>query len=359
MNNNSFKIGKNTINSASKTYFIADIAANHDGELEKAIDLIYLAKEAGADAAKFQHFKAKTIVSDYGFKNLGSKSSHQKAWKKSIYQVYEDAEVPLRWTQTLFDTCQKANIDFFTSPYDISDIDLINDYVPAYKVGSGDITFHEIVLKMSSFKKPMLIATGASKADEISQLIAKIEVINKDIVIMQCNTNYTASIENFKHIQLNVLKSYAQMFPNAILGLSDHTLGHTTVLGAVALGAKVIEKHFTNCNDLEGPDHKFSMNPATWKEMVERTRELELALGTSTKKVEENEIETHVLQRRCLRATANIKKGEIITKNMVAALRPAPAGSILPYDIDNILEKRVNQDMVKGEDFKWGYFKND
>ena len=359
MNNNSFKIGNNTINSDSPTYFIADIAANHDGDLEKAIDLIYLAKEAGADAAKFQHFKAHTIVSDYGFKNLGSKCSHQKSWKKSIYQVYEDAEVPLKWTQTLYETCIKANIDFFTSPYDITDIDMINEFVPAFKVGSGDITFHDIVLKMSSFNKPILIATGASNADEIKQLIAKIETLNKDIVIMQCNTNYTASTENFKYIQLNVLKSYAQMFPNAILGLSDHTLGHTTVLGAVTLGAKVIEKHFTNSNDLEGPDHKFSMTPTTWKEMIERTRELELALGGTIKKVEENESETHVLQRRCLRATSNLKKGQTITKNMISALRPAPSCSILPYDIENIIGKTINRDIVKGQDFKWGYFKSD
>ena len=150
MNNNNFKIGNSDISTNSKTYFIADIAANHDGDLEKAKDLIYMAKEAGADAAKFQHFKAKTIVSDFGFKNLGSKASHQKNWNKSIYEVYEDAEVPLDWTETLYETCQKADIDFFTSPYDINEIDFIDKYVPAYKVGSGDITFHKIIEKMAT-----------------------------------------------------------------------------------------------------------------------------------------------------------------------------------------------------------------
>ena len=358
MNNNSLKIGNSKINVNSKTYFIADIAANHDGDLEKAKDLIYMAKEAGADAAKFQHFKAKTIVSDYGFKNLGSKASHQKNWKKSVYEVYEDAEVPLNWTETLYETCKKADIDFFTSPYDINEIDYINQFVPAYKVGSGDITFHDIVLKMANYNKPILIATGASKLDEVIELMQKVEKVNKDIVLMQCNTNYTANDENFKYIQLNVLKSYAQLFPNAILGLSDHTLGHTTVLGAVALGAKVIEKHFTDNNNLEGPDHKFSMNPVTWKEMVDRTRELEYALGGTIKKVEDNESETCILQRRCLRVTKDLKEGTIITQDMVEALRPAPKGAILPYEIEDIIGKKLNNNIAEGADLKWSDIKD-
>jgi len=353
MNNNSFKIGNSNINSNSKTYFIADIAANHDGDLGKAKELIYMVKEAGADAAKFQHFKAKTIVSDYGFKNLGSKASHQSSWKKSIYETYEDAEVALNWTQELYDTCKKADIDFFTSPYDINEIDEINNFIPAYKVGSGDITFHDIVMKMANYHKPMLIATGASNIDEVIELMTKVEKINKNIVLMQCNTNYTANDENFRHIQLNVLKSYALMFPNAILGLSDHTLGHTTVLGAVALGAKVIEKHFTNDNNLAGPDHKFSMNPVTWREMVDRTRELEYALGGSIKKVEENEKETVILQRRCLRASRDLRAGDLITSDMIDVLRPAPKEAILPYEIDNILGKKLNNNIVHGAEFKW------
>lgn len=353
MNNNSFYIGNNEISAKSKTYFIADIAANHDGDLEKAKDLIYLAKESGADAAKFQHFKAKTIVSDFGFKSLSSNSSHQKNWKKSVYNVYKDAEVPLEWTEILFDTCKKAEIDFFTSPYDINDIDYINNFVPAYKVGSGDITYHEIVLKMATFHKPMMVATGASNIEEVICLIQKLEKLNKQIVLMQCNTNYTASNENFKHIQLNVLKSYAQLFPDAILGLSDHTLGHSTVLGAVALGAKVIEKHFTDNNNLEGPDHKFSMNPVSWRDMIDRTRELEYALGDSIKKIEENEIETSVLQRRCLRATRDIQANEEITEDMFEALRPAPKGSILPFEKEKIIGKQIAKNINNGSSINW------
>lgn len=351
---NEIKIGKSTISHHSPTYFIADIAANHDGDLEKAKDLIYMVKEAGADAAKFQHFKAKSIVSDYGFKNMGSKSSHQKAWKKSVYDVYKDAEVPLRWTEELYDTCKKADIDFFTSPYDINDIDYINNYVPAYKVGSGDVTYHDIVAKMASYNKPMLIATGASDIQDVIEIMEKVSKVNQQLVLMQCNTNYTAKSENFKYIQLNVLKTYSLMFPDAILGLSDHTLGHSTVLGAVALGARVVEKHFTNDNALEGPDHKFSMNPTSWREMVDRTRELEYALGSAIKKVEENEKETYILQRRCLRATRTLKSGEVLSADMLEPLRPAPIGSIVPYELNNLIGRKINKDLDAGADIKWG-----
>ena len=352
--NNEIRIGNSIINSSSQTYFIADIAANHNGDLNRAKELIFMAKEAGANAAKFQHFKAKSIVSDFGFKTMQAKSSHQKAWKKSVYEVYEDAEVPLRWTQELYDTCKEADIDFFTSPYDINDIDYINAFVPAYKVGSGDITYHEIVKKMASYNKPMLIATGASDIQDVIDIMDTITQLNDKIILMQCNTNYTAEAENFKYIQLNVLKSYAEIFPQAILGLSDHTIGHSTVLGAVALGAKVIEKHFTNDNTLDGPDHKFSMNPHTWKEMVERTRELEFALGGCVKKVEANEKETSILQRRCLRATKELKIGTLIEASMFEPLRPAPLESIPPYKLESLLGKTLTKALALGEEIRWG-----
>ena len=126
---------------------------------------------------------------------------------------------------------------------------------------------------------------------------------------MQCNTNYTASHDNFKYINLNVLKTYKKKFSNVVLGLSDHTPGHASVLGAIALGAKVVEKHFTNKNSLGGPDHKFSMNPISWKDMVSRSRELEDSLGTASKRVEKNENETVKLQRRAIYINCDLKKG--------------------------------------------------
>ena len=177
------------------------------------------------------------------------------------------------------------------------------------------------------------------------------------VCVMQCNTNYTGSMDNFKFINLNVLKKYKDLFPNAILGLSDHTPGHTTVLGAVTLGARVIEKHFTDDNNKLGPDHGFSLNPKTWREMIDATRELELSLGIQEKKIEENEVETVVLQRRSIRLKSDLEAGHTININDLSYLRPAPNDSIPPYDFDKIIGKKLKVkktfgDYVKLDDFK-------
>lgn len=136
-------------NPEQKPYFIADIAANHDGDLERAIKLIRLAADAGADAAKFQHFTAETLVSDYGFKSLGSQLSHQASWTKSVFEVYRDASINQDWTGELYDACKDAGISFMSTPYSIHLADLIDPYVEAYKIGSGDITFHELLAHIS------------------------------------------------------------------------------------------------------------------------------------------------------------------------------------------------------------------
>ncbi len=338
------------------TYFIADIAANHDGSLTKAKELIHLAKEAGADAAKFQHFRAAKIVSQYGFDTMTQQLSHQAKWKKSVFQVYEEASVPWKWTPELKAECDKAGIDFFSAPYDIEAIDMLDAYMPCYKIGSGDITWAEALKRIASKGKPVFLATGASSMDEVEAAVKWITEINPDLCVMQCNTNYTGSLENFKYIQLNVLKSYAKRFPDLVLGLSDHTPGHATVLGAVALGARAIEKHFTASRKQEGPDHGFSMEPADWREMVERVRELERALGTESKKVEGNEHDTVYIQRRCLRAARDLKAGEVLDRDSFEALRPVKPGALLPQDIDWVVGKTVKKSIPKGEALSREFF---
>jgi len=333
------------------TYFIADIAANHDGDLVRAKELIYLAKEAGADAAKFQHFKAETIVSDHGFKSLGGQQSHQSKWKKSVFDVYKDASVSTDWTQILKETCDKVGITFFTSPYDFDLVDHIDPYVPAYKIGSGDITWIDMVKHIASKGKPYILATGASTMDDVYRAVSAGLELNPQLALLQCNTNYTGSLENMRHVQLNVLKSYRVMFPKMILGLSDHTPGHATVLGAVAIGARVIEKHFTDDTARVGPDHAFSMDPRSWKEMVDRTRELEAALGCGIKKVEDNELQTIVLQRRAVRAMGDLPQGHIINAQDLSVLRPCPPGAVLPYEAGSLIGKKLCHAKKAGEHF--------
>lgn len=345
------KIDNKTISEKSPVYFIADIAANHDGNLSRAKDLIWLAKDAGADAAKFQHFKANTIVSDYGFRDLGTQRSHQAKWNKSVFEVYKAAEVSENWTPILEEECKKAGISFFTSPYDLSIVDKIDKYVPAYKIGSGDITWHEILKYIAQKGKPYFLATGASTQNDVVEAANVMLKYNTQMCLMQCNTNYTGSSENFKYINLRVLTKYRELFPDIQLGLSDHTPGHSTVLGAVALGATAIEKHFTDSTDRDGPDHLFSMDPKSWREMIERTIELKWSLGNDIKKVEANELETAILQRRSLRAARNLEIGEIIGPDDISVLRPCPINALEPHQKKFLLEKRLKRQIVFGDIF--------
>ncbi|PKO17691.1 MAG: N-acetylneuraminate synthase [Chloroflexi bacterium HGW-Chloroflexi-10] len=347
------KIASRLIGDYHPTYFIADIAANHDGSLERAKYLVLLAKKAGADAAKFQNFQAPKIVSDYGFRNLGSQQSHQSKWKKSVSEVYQSASIPFEWTEELKATCDEVGIDYFSSPYDFEAVDFLDQYMPAYKIGSGEIDWIEALERMAAKGKPVILATGAANIGEVQRAVHAILKINPQLVLLQCNTNYTGSLENLKFVNLNVLKTYALMFPQVVLGLSDHTPGHTTVLGAVALGARVIEKHFTDETTREGPDHAFSMDPDTWSEMVRRTRELEAALGSTDKVVAENEMETVVIQRRCVRAARDIKAGEEITREMLDVLRPATIGAVKPFEIEQTIGTKAVSDIPAGKEIRW------
>lgn len=335
------------------TYFIADIAANHDGDLGRAKELIHQCAEAGADAAKFQHFTAATIVSDHGFRSLAGDQSHQASWKKSVFEVYQDASVSLDWTGTLKETCDKAGIAFFTSPYSFALADHVDPFVPAYKIGSGDITWTAMVEHIADKGKPYILASGASTFDDVHRAVSAGLAINPQLCLMQCNTNYTASLENFHYIKLNVLAAYRAMYPQLVLGLSDHTPGHATVLGAVTLGARMIEKHFTDDIARIGPDHKFSMDPRTWRDMVDRTRELENALGDGVKVVEPNERQTVVLQRRTIRAKHDLPAGTVLSGDHLEVLRPCPADGIAPYQMAAIIGRSLRHDVAAGGHLKW------
>lgn len=347
------KIGNRTIGEDQPVYFIADIAANHDGELNRAIDLIHKAAAAGADAAKFQHFRAETIVSKEGFEAMAGQVSHQARWKKSVFEVYKGASVPWEWTPTLQKACDEAGIEFFSAPYDLEAVDMLDPFMNAYKIGSGDITWLEELEYIARKGKPVLLATGASDLGDVQRAVRAIRAVNSQLVLMQCNTNYTASLENFNYIQLNVLKTFAAMYRGLVLGLSDHTPGHATVLGAIALGARVVEKHFTDDCTRTGPDHPFSLDPAMWREMVERSRELEAALGSGEKKIEDNESETVVIQRRCLRSAHDLVEGSVLSRADIAVLRPAPRDAISPYNLDRVVGSRVRRSISKGEYLKW------
>jgi len=349
----SVQIGARWVGTAHPTYFIADVGANHDGSLDRAKLLIRLASRAGADAVKFQHFAASTIVSDVGFRELGGQLSHQAAWKQSVFEVYQAASLDQTWTADLRSTCLEEGVEFFTSPYSFDLVDAVDPYVPAYKVGSGDITWHEILLHIGRKGKPVLLATGASSLDEVCNAVDALLSVNPAVVLMQCNTNYTGSDANLEHIHLNVLRTYHQLYPGLVLGLSDHTNGHVSVLGAVALGARVIEKHFTDDTSRVGPDHGFAMDPQSWADMVTATRQLESALGSSVKRVAANEMDTVVVQRRAVRARRDLGTGTTLAASDIEVLRPCPRDAIPASEIGALPGRRMTRSIQKGQHLRW------
>ena len=348
-----FQLGDRLIGPDQPTYFIADIAANHDGDLIRALDLMTLAKEAGADCAKFQHFQAAHIVSDHGFRSLGGQQSHQATWSKSVFEVYEDAAVDWDWTAKLAAHAKAIDIEFMSAPYDLAAVTHLNPYLNAFKVGSGDINWLEELQFIAEIGKPVLIAAGAASLEDVHRAMDLLTAAGVPIVLMQCNTNYTGSIENIQYVNLRVLSQFASLYPNVTLGLSDHTPGHVTVLGAVTLGARVVEKHFTDDTLRVGPDHGFSLDPASWRAMVDDTRMLEAALGTGSKQVEPNEAQTVVLQRRCVRAARVLAAGTVITEADIEVLRPAPAEAIAAHEFSKVVGTTLKRDLVFGEELHW------
>lgn len=331
-------------NPNKEVIFIADIGANHDGDLNRAKDLIARAKEAGAHVAKFQHFNADTIVSRQQFdQDNKNYTSHQSSWSKSVYDVYKSAAVNLEWTEEIKECCNKNEIEFMTTPYDEVLTDFIDDYVSAFKVGSGDITFHALLCHIAKKQKPVLLATGASTLEEVTNAVEVVLRETKKLVLMQCNTNYTGNKDNFNYINLNVLDTYRNLYPNLPLGLSDHTPGHVTVLGAIAKGATVIEKHFTDDVERPGPDHKFAMDPQTWKKMLSESLLMWQSLGDGVKRVEENETGTVVVQRRSIKSHQNLPVGHVLKESDLVALRPCSKIGLAPFHINKLIGKMLKK----------------
>lgn len=349
------KIGNLEISNGGRPFFIADIAANHDGDLERALMLIEKAKEAGADVAKFQNFKAPKIVSKNAFDAM-PRQTHQAGWSKSVFEVYSDASLADEWTEKLKEKCEEVGIEYMTSPYDFESVDWADKYSNAFKIGSGDITWTEMLKYIAGKNKPVLLATGAADMCDVERAVSTVSQINKQLILMQCNTNYTVDDENFKCINLNVLKTYRQKYPELILGLSDHTPGHTTVLGAIALGARVIEKHFTDDNNRIGPDHKFAMNPKTWRAMVDESMKLYYALGDGVKKVEKNENASRLVQQRSCYYLRNLEIGHMITKEDIFPVRPICEDGYFPYENELIIGQRLKRSVKADTPVRKGDF---
>lgn len=280
-------------------YFIADAASNHEGNFDKAIKLIYKAKESGANAIKFQYFKASTLISKYGFEQIG-RLSHQSTWP-DVYQVYERYELPIIWIPFLRSKCDELGIEFMCSIYDIDDLDYINQFINIHKIGSGDITYYDMLDKINSYKKPVILAIGASTEKEVIEATKHLK--DCELHLMQCNTNYEFNEKNIKHLDLSVIGTKIN---NVLIdGLSDHNKDIDIIKIAKLRGAKYIERHFRLIDNLS-PDSHFSMMPNEWQNMIETYNnkldindKVKTMLGSDKKEVKPNELETRIIQRRC------------------------------------------------------------
>ena len=343
------KIGDRWVGDGEQTYVIAEIGSNFDGRIERAKMLIALAKDCGADAVKFQCFTSDKIISKEGFDML--KMGFQAKWEKSVYEMYKNAEFPREWHDELFRYANKKGLHFLSSPYDKDAVDMLDDLgVSAFKIGSGDITWHDMLRYIAKKGRTIIIATGASTIAEIDETLKVVRSEgNNDIVLLQCVTNYPSQ---FKYSNIRAMKAMGDLF-DVIVGYSDHTPGIIVPLGAVSLGACVIEKHFTDDKTRKGPDHPFAMDAKDFKEMVDSIRILERALGSPVKDLYEDEKETVILQRRCLRAAKDIPKGSRITEDMIDVLRPLAKDALEPKYKEIIIGREAKEDMKKGETFTW------
>lgn len=343
------KIGNKLVGEKQKCYIIAEIGSNFDGSFTKAKKLMKLAKTCGADAVKFQTFTAENLISKQGFEK---KTAFQSKWKKSVWETYKDAEFPRKWHKKLNDFAKNIDIHFFTSPWDFEAVDMLNELnPPAIKVGSGDITYIEILKYIGTKNRPIILATGASTEREIAEAVRAIKSTgNHKIILLHSVTQYPSPIEDANLLVLSRLREKFQLN----VGYSDHSPGMLVALASVTLGSCVIEKHFTDNSLSIGPDHPHSMDPTSFSSMIKNIRVLEKALGDGKKKIERPEKQTRIIQRRGIWTIKYIKKGERFDRENIKALRPDVGISASKFEY--ILGKKANRNYTPDEPLK--EFKN-
>jgi N-acetylneuraminate synthase len=347
------KIGNKLIGDQHPCYTIAEIGSNFDRSLAKAKRLIDLAIESGADAVKFQSFKAENLVNDDCFKNL--KIGYQLNWDKSVFDVYKNAEFPVEFHKDIFDYCQSKKIEFFSSPYDKESVDFLDKLgVKVFKIGSGDITWLENIEYIAKKNKPILLATGASDVFQIDRAMKVIRSAgNNQIVLMQCVTNYPAS---FNEINLKVLPMFREKF-DCLVGYSDHSPGTSVAIGTVAMGGCVIEKHFTDDKSQHGPDHSFAMDPKDFRKMVDDIRHMEKILGKPQKIIYDEEKPQYVSMKRGLKAKISVAKGTILKREHINVLRPCQENTVPADKLNEVLGKTLSIDLEINKPIKFEYFK--
>ncbi|SFM23541.1 N-acetylneuraminate synthase [Gracilibacillus orientalis] len=338
-------IGDKDIN--QQTIIIAELSANHGHDIQVAKNTIKAAKEAGADAIKLQTYTADTITLDCD--NEYFQLNNGTVWDgRTLYDLYKEASTPWEWHEELFDYANELGLICFSSPFDYSAVDLLEKlHVPAYKVASFEITDIPLIEYIASKKKPVIISTGIATLSEINEAIEACRRMGNDqIILLKCTSSYPAKIED---ANLVTMKNMKETFEVQV-GLSDHTLGITTPITAVALGAKVVEKHIILDKSIGGPDASFSLDRNEFKQMVNAVRDAEKAVGKVDYELTDKKKESRKLSRS-LFVVQDIKKGEKLTRENVKSIRPGYG--ISPKYYDDILGKEAKKDLLKGTPLDW------
>lgn len=329
-----------------KVLIIAEAGVNHNGSLEIAKRLIDEASSAGVDIIKFQTFKAEKLVSkaakqaEYQKKNIGKGEETQYAMLKKLELSNEQHEELIAY-------CQSKNIRFFSTAFDMDSIDYLHSLdLGLWKIPSGEITNYPYLKKIASYKEPVILSTGMCELSDIENAIYVLVAngVPKDIItVLHCNTEYPTPM---KDVNLKAMFEIKEKF-GVKIGYSDHTEGIEVPIAAVALGATVIEKHFTLDKNMEGPDHKASLEPSELKAMVKSIRNIEQALGTGHKTVSESERKNIEIARKSIVAAKDIKEGEIFTENNLTVKRPG--NGISPMEWENVIGKVAKRNFKEEE----------
>lgn len=348
---NDFIIGKNIINKSSGTFIIAELSANHLQNFDNAVKLIREAAKAGVDAVKLQTYTADTMTincsNDYFQIKQGT------LWDgRSLYDLYKEAYTPWEWQPKLKEIAEEEGMICFSSPFDKTSVDFLEDMdVPAYKVASFEITDIPLIEYIASKGKPVIMATGIANLTDIEEAVNACKRMgNYQIALLKCTSAYPAPYEE---VNLRTIPNLSETF-GVVSGLSDHTLGISVPIAAVALGAKIIEKHFTFSRADGGPDAAFSLEPDELKQMVKSVREVEKALGEVSYKLTEKMKKNREFSRS-LFITEDIKAGEVFTDKNLRSIRPG--FGIHPRYYYNIIGKEAKQDVQKGTPVNWNFIK--
>lgn len=344
-----FNINKHEIGGRHSTYIIAELSANHHQSFENAIDLVKAAYKSGANAVKLQTYTPATLTIDLE----GPMFTHngESPWRgKNLYSLYKEAYTPWEWQPDLKRIANELGMDLFSTPFDFSSVDFLQQMdIPAYKVASFEIVDIPLIRKIAHIGKPVILSTGMASLAEIEDAVHAIrKERNNQLALLKCTSAYPALPEE---MNLRTIPHLAQMF-NVPVGLSDHTLGISVPVAAVALGACIVEKHFTLSRKIPGPDSAFSLEPPEFKMMVDAIRETEKALGRVCYEVSECENESRVF-RRSLFVVKDMKKGELFTDENVRSIRPGYG--LAPKYISRIVGKRAKQNLKKGTAMDWDF----